>query len=57
MKDVHFMGNFVRVTAVTATGGLVKVNLPEADASVVSGAKMKLIVEPGDMLVFARPEA
>ena len=51
------MGNFVRVTAVTATGGLVKVNLPEADASVVSGAKMKLIVEPGDMLVFARPEA
>lgn len=57
VKDVHFMGNFVRVTAVTATGGLVKVNLPEADASVVSGAKMKLIVEPGDMLVFARPEA
>lgn len=56
VKDVHFMGNFVRVTVVTETGGLVKVNLPETNDAVVPGAKLRLVLAAEDILVFPRAD-
>lgn len=55
VKDIHFMGNFVRVTAIAGDGTMVKVNLPKLPDAVAPGRKLHLSVAPSKLLVF--PEA
>ncbi len=55
VKDVHFMGNFVRVSVIPGDGTgseLVKVNLQTLPEGVGPGARMRLSVEPNRLMAF-----
>ena len=51
VKDLHFMGNFVRVTVEAASGELLKVNLASAEA-IRPGARARLTVNAAHLMAF-----
>lgn len=55
VKDLHFMGNFVRVSVIPGDGSeneLVKVNLQTLPAGIGPGARMRLHVAPERLMAF-----
>ena len=52
VKDLHFMGNFVRVTVEAATGELLKVNLAAAGEAIRPGARARLTVDSSHLMAF-----
>lgn len=52
VKDLHFMGNFVRVTVEAATGELLKVNLASAGEAIRPGARARLTVNAAHLMAF-----
>lgn len=52
VKDVHFMGNFVRITVEPASGELFKVNMTELPEGIEPGVRAELTVEPKRLMAF-----
>ena len=52
IKDVHFMGNFVRITVEPASGELFKVNMTELPEGLAPGDRAQLTVDPHRLMSF-----
>ena len=52
IKDVHFMGNFVRITVEPASGELFKVNMTELPEGLAPGDRAQLTVDPNRLMSF-----
>ena len=52
IKDVHFMGNFVRITVEPASGELFKVNMTERPEGLAPGDRAQLTVDPNRLMSF-----
>lgn len=52
IKDVHFMGNFVRITVEPSSGELFKVNMTELPEGLAPGDRAQLTVDPHRLMSF-----
>ena len=52
VKDLHFMGNFMRITVEADSGELLKVNMTEIPEGVAPGERAKLVARPEKLMVF-----
>lgn len=54
VKDMHFMGSFVRVTTQMRSGKLLKINVPAGDPLLNIGQAAEVVVPSQDLFIFKR---